>query len=137
MKTLITQLEFIYAYAKHIHYNYEGANFLSVHEYMDDVTDGIHEKFVDGIKEKYFMCKGLPVPSFEETYGDVIDKIREVSDFTIEGLCEQIKVLIYATDQVLRDDKTLNAGDTDLLGKIASRFQTNLALLSRTRQTNE
>ena len=55
MKDLITTLQLIYVIAKTIHYNYKGDDFLSVHKYMDEITDEeakpIAEKIIAGTSD--------------------------------------------------------------------------------------
>lgn len=129
MKDLIINLQTIYVIAKHIHYNYVGINFLSVHKYMDEVADPIQYEFIDAIKEKFFMANGEQVPSFPEIYTAVINYCETHNNFfTINELLEEIRVALYRIDQLSRDP-SLHSGTIDLLGKIASHFQTNIALL--------
>ena len=129
MKDLIINLQTIYVIAKHIHYNYVGINFLSVHKYMDEVADPIQDEFIDAIKEKFFMANGEQVPSFPEIYNSVINYCETHNNFfTINELLEEIRVALYRIDQLSRDP-SLHSGTIDLLGKIASHFQTNIALL--------
>lgn len=129
MKDLIINLQTIYVIAKHIHYNYVGINFLSVHKYMDEVADPIQDEFIDAIKEKFFMANGEQVPSFPEIYNAVINYCESHNNlFTINELLEEIRVALYRIDQLSRDP-SLHSGTIDLLGKIASHFQTNIALL--------
>lgn len=129
MKDLIINLQTIYVIAKNIHYNYMGNNFLSVHKYMDEIADPIQDDFIDAIKEKFFMANGESIPSFPEIYQKVINYcILRDNHFTVEDLVGEIRVALYRIDQ-LSKDSSLHAGTIDLLGKIASHFQTNIALL--------
>ena len=129
MKDLITTLQLIYVIAKTIHYNYKGDDFLSVHKYMDEITDPIQDEFIDAIKEKFFMANGDSIPSFPEIYQKVSDYCLLHNDsFSLEDLVGEIKIALYRIDQ-LSKDSSLHAGTIDLLGKIASHFQTNIALL--------
>ena len=129
MKDLIIYLQFIYVISKTIHYNYRGDNFLSVHKYMDEISEPIQDEFIDGIKEKYFMANGEIVPSFEDIYEEILPMIKTVkSDCSLPILYEQMRMVVYKIDQLSRDS-SLHAGTVDLLGKIASHFQTNIALI--------
>ena len=129
MKELLINLQIIYVIAKHIHYNYVGINFLSIHKYMDEVADPIQDDFIDAIKEKFFMANGESIPSFPEIYQAVINYCTLHDNlFTVEDLLSEMRVALYRIDQLSRDS-SLHAGTIDLLGKIASHFQTNIALL--------
>ena len=136
MKDLIVNLQTIYVIAKNIHYNYMGNNFLSVHKYMDEIADPIQDDFIDAIKEKFFMANGDSIPSFPEIYQKVSDYCLLHNDsFSLEDLVGEIKIALYRIDQ-LSKDSSLHAGTIDLLGKIASHFQTNIALLQHLNHQN-
>lgn len=129
MKDLIITLQLIYVIAKTIHYNYKGDNFLSVHKYMDEIADPIQDEFIDAIKEKFFMANNEPIPSFGEIYEEVTSMSKIAGEqYSIQLLFDEIRIAIYKIDQ-LSKNPSLHAGTIDLLGKIASHFQTNIALL--------
>lgn len=131
MKSLLVQLQFIFAYAKTIHYNFHGKNFLSVHKYMDKVVDDIDD-YADEIREKYFMYNGFLNPPFDEIYEETSNKLKNVQNYTLSGLADAIRVLTHDIEELVKNDKTLDAGDTDLLGRLSSKFKTHYALLSHT-----
>lgn len=129
MKDLIVNLQIIYVIAKHIHYHYKGDNFLSIHKYMDEISNPIQDDFIDAIKEKFFMANGERVPPFSEIYQSVINYcLLHEESFLLSELLSELKTALYRIDQLSRDP-SLHAGTIDLLGKIASHFQTNIALL--------
>lgn len=131
MKTIIAQLEFLRKYAKTIHYNYVGPDFLSIHKYMDKVEKPINE-FIDEIKEKYFMYNKMRVPSFYEIDTFVLEMLKAAEGkYSVSGLSEKCKALVITIDQTIQaaPAEGLDNGDIDLLARIQSHFKTSVALL--------
>lgn len=130
MKIIIIQLEFLRKYAKTIHYNYAGLDFLSIHKYMDKVEKPING-FVDEIKEKYFMYNKLMVPSFQEIDPNVLELLSITDgEYSVSELSEKCKAFVITIDQTINNPSlNLDNGDIDLLSRIASHFKTVVALL--------
>lgn len=131
MVNIIARLEFLRKYAKTIHYNYAGPDFLGIHTYMDAVAKPIDE-FIDEIKEKYFMYNQMQVPSFETIDSLTIEMLKTASDsgYSVQKLAQECKAFVITLDEVINTmSSTLDNGDIDLLSRIESHFKTVAALL--------
>ena len=136
MKKLIVKLEVIRAIAKTIHYEYEGENFYSIHKLMDRVSKDIYD-WQDAIKEDYFMCYGLDIPSFIEIYSDTINTLQD-RDINLQTLKDEINSTIALIEELCstegfdsNEPSNLTQGVLDLLGEISRGLSNSQALLSK------
>ena len=135
MKRLIVYLEVIRAIAKTIHYEYKGGNFYSIHKLMDRVQKDIYD-WQDSIKEDYFMCYGLKVPSFVDVYSQVITELNSLESIDIGTLMSTINQTIAHIEELCATDgfesnepNTLTQGVLDLLGEISRSLCNSQGLL--------
>lgn len=141
MKKLISLLELVRAIAKDIHYDFVGENFYSVHQLMDKVQDELTD-FQDEIKENYFMCNELPVPTFKSMYEECLSLMKEeYPESNLESLKTAIRETIAHIEAVTKGDGKdaseiwgLTNGDIDLLGRISSNLRKSFALVSHVRK---
>lgn len=136
MKKLIVKLEVIRAIAKTIHYGYEGENFYSIHKLMDRVSKDIYD-WQDAIKEDYFMCYGLDIPSFIEIYSATINTLQD-KDINLQTLRDEINSTIALIEELCstegfdnNEPSSLTQGVLDLLGEISRGLSNSQALLSK------
>lgn len=136
MKKLIVKLEAIRAIAKTIHYEYEGENFYSIHKLMDRVSKDIYD-WQDAIKEDYFMCYGLDIPSFIDIYSATINTLQD-KDINLQTLKDEINSTIALIEELCstegfdnNEPSNLTQGVLDLLGEISRGLGNSQALLSK------
>lgn len=136
MERLIIYLTAIAGLAKDLHYTLSGESFYGNHLLMDRIQDDLYE-FVDEIKENYFMYLGIKVPSAREIFlksAELLEKPKTVSEKK-RTLLEYMKDAIYLCDEESKKEK-YDCGDSDLLGRIASKMKNNVALLRKVVEPN-
>lgn len=131
MERLIVYLTAIAGLAKDLHYTVSGESFYGNHLLMDRIQDDLYD-FVDEIKENYFMYLGREVPSAREIFlksAELLEKPKTVGEKT-RTLFEYMKDAVYLCDEEAKKEK-YDCGDSDLLGRIASKMKNNVALLRK------
>lgn len=111
--------------AKEIHYHAKGECFWSDHLLADRIYDGIDD-LVDEIQENYYLGREGEAPSQKELLVSASEYVKEASgdikkDF--DSLDAIIMACIAQIETIVREDKELTAGDSDLLGRICSDLQ--------------
>lgn len=132
MERLLVLLTAIAGLSKDIHYNSFGDYFYSDHLLMDRIYDGLYD-LVDEIQEKYFMYNNLGAVSSKSVLSmaaSIIDDNQTVEEKMV-SLRDFMKEAIYVADDTA-NRQTYDCGDNDLLGRIASKLKTDVALLNRT-----
>lgn len=133
MEKIIIYLEAIKGLAKDLHYETKGQAFYGNHLLMDRIHDHLDE-YQDEIKENYFMYNEKSVPTHKTIIQNTIE-LLPADDLDTQAkmgiLNELIKTAIYHIEQTIKDDKNLDAGDSDLLGRISSTLKNDSALLGR------
>lgn len=133
MEKIIIYLEAIKGLAKDLHYETKGQAFYGNHLLMDRIHDHLDE-YQDEIKENYFMYNEKSVPTHKTIIQNTIEMLP-ADDLDTQAkmgiLNELIKTAIYHIEQTIKDDKNLDAGDSDLLGRISSTLKNDSALLGR------
>lgn len=133
MEKIIIYLEAIKGLSKDLHYETKGTAFYGNHLLMDRIHDNLDE-YQDEIKENFFMYNEKPVPTHRTIIQNTIEMLpaddMDVKD-KMATLLEIIRTAIYQIEQTIKDDKNLDAGDNDLLGRISSTLKNDAALLQR------
>ena len=133
MEKIIIYLEAIKGLAKDLHYETKGSAFYGNHLLMDRIHDHLDD-YQDEIKENYFMYNEKSVPTHKTIIQNTIEMLP-ADDLDTQAkmgiLNELIKTAIYHIEQTIKDDKNLDAGDSDLLGRISSTLKNDSALLGR------
>ena len=133
MEKIIIYLEAIKGLAKDLHYETKGQAFYGNHLLMDRIHDHLSD-YQDEIKENYFMYNEKSVPTHKTIIQNTIEMLP-ADDLDTQAkmgiLNELIKTAIYHIEQTIKDDKNLDAGDSDLLGRISSTLKNDSALLGR------
>lgn len=133
MEKIIIYLEAIKGLSKDLHYETKGAAFYGNHLLMDRIHDHLDE-YQDEIKENFFMYNEKSVPTHKTIIQNTIEMLP-ADDLDTQAkmgiLNELIKTAIYHIEQTIKDDKNLDAGDSDLLGRISSTLKNDSALLGR------
>ena len=133
MEKIIIYLEAIKGLSKDLHYETKGQAFYGNHLLMDRIHDHLDE-YQDEIKENYFMYNEKSVPTHKTIIQNTIEMLP-ADDLDTQAkmgiLNELIKTAIYHIEQTIKDDKNLDAGDSDLLGRISSTLKNDSALLGR------
>lgn len=133
MEKIIIYLEAIKGLAKDLHYETKGSAFYGNHLLMDRIHDHLSD-YQDEIKENYFMYNEKSVPTHKTIIQNTIEMLP-ADDLDTQAkmgiLNELIKTAIYHIEQTIKDDKNLDAGDSDLLGRISSTLKNDSALLGR------
>lgn len=133
MEKIIIYLEAIKGLSKDLHYETKGAAFYGNHLLMDRIHDHLDD-YQDEIKENYFMYNEKSVPTHKTIIQNTIEMLP-ADDLDTQAkmgiLNELIKTAIYHIEQTIKDDKNLDAGDSDLLGRISSTLKNDSALLGR------
>lgn len=133
MEKIIIYLEAIKGLSKDLHYETKGSAFYGNHLLMDRIHDHLDE-YQDEIKENYFMYNEKSVPTHKTIIQNTIEMLP-ADDLDTQAkmgiLNELIKTAIYHIEQTIKDDKNLDAGDSDLLGRISSTLKNDSALLGR------
>lgn len=133
MEKIIIYLEAIKGLAKDLHYETKGQAFYGNHLLMDRIHDHLDD-YQDEIKENYFMYNEKSVPTHKTIIQNTIEMLP-ADDLDTQAkmgiLNELIKTAIYHIEQTIKDDKNLDAGDSDLLGRISSTLKNDSALLGR------
>lgn len=132
MEKIIIYLEAIKGLAKDLHYTMSGAAFYGNHLLMDRIQDGLSD-YQDAIKENFFMYLEKTVPTHKAVVLAAAE-LLPADDADIKEklatLAELLKTAIYQIESALKSD-ILDAGDSDLLGRISSSLKTGSALLGR------
>lgn len=133
MEKIIIYLEAIKGLAKDLHYETKGSAFYGNHLLMDRIHDHLSD-YQDEIKENYFMYNEKSVPTHKTIIQNTIEMLP-ADDLDTQAkmgiLNELIKTAIYHIEQTIKDDKNLDAGDSDLLGRISTTLKNDSALLGR------
>lgn len=133
MEKIIIYLEAIKGLSKDLHYETKGQAFYGNHLLMDRIHDHLDD-YQDEIKENYFMYNEKSVPTHKTIIQNTIEMLP-ADDLDTQAkmgiLNELIKTAIYHIEQTIKDDKNLDAGDNDLLGRISSTLKNDSALLGR------
>lgn len=133
MEKIIIYLEAIKGLSKDLHYETKGASFYGNHLLMDRIHEHLDE-YQDEIKENFFMYNEKSVPTHKTTIQNTIEMLpaddMDVKD-KMATLLEIIRTAVYQIEQTIKDDKNLDAGDNDLLGRISSTLKNDAALLQR------
>lgn len=133
MEKIIIYLEAIKGLAKDLHYETKGSAFYGNHLLMDRIHDHLSD-YQDEIKENYFMYNEKSVPTHKTIIQNTIEMLP-ADDLDTQAkmgiLNELIKTAIYHIEQTIKDDKNLDAGDNDLLGRISTTLKNDSALLGR------
>lgn len=133
MEKIIIYLEAIKGLSKDLHYETKGQAFYGNHLLMDRIHDHLSD-YQDEIKENYFMYNEKSVPTHKTIIQNTIEMLP-ADDLDTQAkmgiLNELIKTAIYHIEQTIKDDKNLDAGDSDLLGRISSTLKNDSALLGR------
>ena len=133
MEKIIIYLEAIKGLSKDLHYETKGQAFYGNHLLMDRIHDHLDD-YQDEIKENYFMYNEKSVPTHKTIIQNTIEMLP-ADDLDTQAkmgiLNELIKTAIYHIEQTIKDDKNLDAGDSDLLGRISTTLKNDSALLGR------
>lgn len=132
MFRILVYLEIIRISAKQLHYHLTGDNFYGDHLLMDRVQDKMI-KYIDSIKENYYLARNKEVPHERKIYEKVVSLLPD--DITMELLREYITKELNFIDEFLLDET--DAAVSDLLGTISSNLSNSLGLLNnRLKNTN-
>jgi hypothetical protein len=103
---------------------------------MDRVSKDIYD-WQDAIKEDYFMCYGLDIPSFIEIYSATINTLQD-KDINLQTLRDEINSTIALIEELCsteglenNEPSSLTQGALELLGEISRGLSNSQALLSK------
>lgn len=132
MKDIIIQLLLIHEMSKQLHYEVYGEAAYGKHLLMDRVNKKLL-KYVDSIKENYFLYNDLPVPTAEELTL-AVNNLLTGFPVSINTLRDVIKHSVKMIDKTCKSptsnaELNLDQGDFDLLGQISSTLKNSAGIL--------
>jgi len=129
MLDVIYLLTAVQIFAKDAHYNFKGVGFMSLHKWMDEITDPIYD-FVDEIKEQIMLRKGVEIPRGTVINHESAFYVPSELGGDNKQILSNLHALLSMAHQTINDKEWETQGVGDLMGRIDSHLQKHIGLLN-------